>query len=180
MTAAERESFIQAARSRRAHERTLAETLAFTGCRISEALALVPERIELDGERVVFRSLKKRRSDVYRAVPVPSGYLDTLDVAHGVREAQKSVRSAYRPLWSWSRQHAYELMTGLMVEAGIPEGPHRAPKGLRHAYGVAAIGKGIPLNMLQKWMGHAQLSTTAIYANAVGAEESAIASRMWS
>jgi len=34
------------------------------------------------------------------------------------------------------------------------------------------------LNAL-KWLGHAQLSTTAVYANAVGAEEKGIARRMW-
>jgi site-specific recombinase XerD len=37
----------------------------------------------------------------------------------------------------------------------------------------------IPLNLVQKWLGHAQLSTTAVYANAVGAEEKDIARRMW-
>ena len=29
------------------------------------------------------------------------------------------------------------------------------------------------------WLGHAQLTTTAIYANAVGEEEQSIAARMW-
>jgi hypothetical protein len=43
---------------------------------------------------------------------------------------------------------------------------------------VAAVSAGIPLNLVQKWLGHAQLSTTAIYANAVGAEEKDIAQRM--
>ena len=38
---------------------------------------------------------------------------------------------------------------------------------------------GVPLNMLQKWLRHAQLSTTAIYADAVGKEEQDIARRMW-
>lgn len=33
----------------------------------------------------------------------------------------------------------------------------------------------VPLNMLRKWMGHASIETTAIYANAVGAEEQQIA-----
>jgi len=33
--------------------------------------------------------------------------------------------------------------------------------------------------MLQKWPGHAQISTAAIYADAVGKEEQAIAARMW-
>ena len=35
------------------------------------------------------------------------------------------------------------------------------------------------LNLVQKWLGHAQLTTTAIYANAIGAEEKTIAQRMW-
>ena len=54
-----------------------------------------------------------------------------------------------------------------------------SPKGLRHGFGVAAVTAGIPLNLVQKWLGHAQLSTTAVYANAVGAEEKDIARRMW-
>ena len=44
---------------------------------------------------------------------------------------------------------------------------------------MAAVFAGIPLNLVQKWLGHAQLTTTAIYANAVGAEEKTIAQRMW-
>jgi len=40
------------------------------------------------------------------------------------------------------------------------------------------VTAGIPLNMVQKWIDHAQLTTTAIYANAVGAEEKDIARKM--
>jgi integrase/recombinase XerD len=40
-----------------------------------------------------------------------------------------------------------------MEAAGLPEGPHRSPKGLRHGFGVHAISSGVPLNMLGKWMG---------------------------
>jgi site-specific recombinase XerD len=42
---------------------------------------------------------------------------------------------------------------------------------------VAAVSTGIPLNLVQNWLGHAQIATTAIYA--VGAEEKDIARRMW-
>ncbi|MBS1079024.1 site-specific integrase, partial [Gluconobacter kondonii] len=42
-----------------------------------------------------------------------------------------------------------------------------------------AVSTGIPLNLVQKWLGHAQLSTTAIYANASGDEEQTIARKMW-
>jgi integrase/recombinase XerD len=34
--------------------------------------------------------------------------------------------------------------------------------------------------MLSKWMGHSIMEITAIYANAVGEEQQAIAARMWS
>ena len=44
---------------------------------------------------------------------------------------------------------------------------------------VQTVSAGIPLNLVQKWLGHAQLTTTAIYADAVGAEEKDIARRMW-
>ena len=68
---------------------------------------------------------------------------------------------------------------GIFGAARAVDGPHASPKGLRHGFGVAAVWAGIPLNLVQKWLGHAQLSTTAIYADAVGEEEQSIAARMW-
>jgi site-specific recombinase XerD len=61
-----------------------------------------------------------------------------------------------------------------MDEAGL-DGPQASPKGLRHGFGVQAVSAGIPLSLVHKWLGHAQLTTTAIYANAVGEEEQSIA-----
>ena len=72
----------------------------------------------------------------------------------------------------WRAVHA-------IMDAARLDGPHVSPKGLRHGFGVAAVCAAIPLNLVQKWLGHAQLTTTAIYANAVGAEEKTIAQRMW-
>jgi site-specific recombinase XerD len=53
------------------------------------------------------------------------------------------------------------------------------PKGLRHGYAVACIEKGIQLNVVQELLGHAQMTTTAIYAHAVGAERRSIVARLW-
>jgi site-specific recombinase XerD len=66
-----------------------------------------------------------------------------------------------------------------MDAAGLQDGVHSSPKGLRHGFGVAAVKNGIALNMAQRWLGHAHITTTAIYADAVGEEEHAIAARMW-
>jgi integrase/recombinase XerD len=125
-------------------------------------------------------SLKKRKAGVHRQVPVPPELLDTLDMVHGIREIQRKGRSRLKErLWTWSRMTAWRKMDALIKVAGIPDGPRASPKGLRHGFGVTAVSKGIALNMVQKWLGHSQLTITAIYANAVGEEEQNIASRMW-
>ena len=72
----------------------------------------------------------------------------------------------------------YRAVHAVMAAAGL-DGPQASPKRLRRGFGVAAVSAGIPLNLVQKWPGHAQLTATAIYANAVWAEEKDIAHRIW-
>ena len=85
LNAEERAAFLAAARRQPARDRTLCETLHFTGCRPSELLEITPARVDLSGGTVMLRSLKKHRDAagrakvVYRSVPVPPEYLDTLD-----------------------------------------------------------------------------------------------------
>jgi len=161
--------------------RTLCRVLYYTGCRISEALALTPRRVDLNGQTIIFETLKKRRRHVFRPVPVPKTLLDHLDLAHDIRKAHRSGKpdQLNAPLWPVSRVTAWRQVSAVMIAAGIADGPHRCPKGLRHAYAIHALSKNVPLNMVSKWMGHAQMETTAIYANAVGEEQQSIAARMW-
>ena len=65
LTAEERRAFLAAAGKAARPVRTLCGVLHTTGCRVSEALALTPERVDLTGKAVVFESLKKRRRGVY-------------------------------------------------------------------------------------------------------------------
>jgi len=149
-----------------------------TGCRVSEALSLTPDRVDFSGKAVVFETLKKRTRGVFRAVPVPDATLDLLAMVHGLRDRKKRHQKT-EPLWPWSRVTAWRRVLEVMDAAKIKDEPHKCPKGLRHGYGVHAISKSIPLNMLSKWMGHASLAVTAIYANALGEEQRNIAARMW-
>ncbi len=163
------------------HLRTLCGVLHHTGCRITEALELTLKSVDLQNETIVFRTLKRRNGKiVYRAVPVPPDFLDTLDLVHSIRPARKHWREKQdNPLWSYSRTTAWRHVKKIMVAADIPEGAHRTPKGLRHGFGVHAISKGVALNMLQKWLGHSIMENTAIYSNAVGEEQKKIAAQMW-
>ena len=180
LTTEERQAFIKAADRAPREVRTFCHVLHFSGCRISEALALTCDRVDFANGVITFESLKKRRTGIYRAVPVPPALLDALNLVHNIRETEvRRGRGRKVKLWTWERTTAWRKVRVVMDAAGLGEGPQVSPKGLRHGFGVAAVTTGIPLNMVQKWLGHAQLSTTAIYADAVGAEEKSIASRMW-
>ncbi len=182
LTPEERDAFLTAARAAPRPVRTFCHTLHTTGCRISEALALPPRQIDLTAQLITLETLKQRKRGIFRAVPVPADYLDILDMVHGLRELSRRHKddpARQEPLWHWSRMTAYRKVMRVMIAAGIEDGPHRTPKGLRHAYGMNAILKGVPVTSLQKWMGHAMLENTAIYVNAVGAQQHDIASRMW-
>jgi integrase/recombinase XerD len=71
-----------------------------TGCRISEALALTSESIALSRQGRDVREPQEAAPRIYRAVPVPPTLLDTLDMVHGIREAQKrGGGQSDHPLW---------------------------------------------------------------------------------
>jgi site-specific recombinase XerD len=58
-----------------------------------------------------------------------------------------------------------------MKQAGIMEGPHRIPKGLRHDYTINVFNKDVQLHLVSRWIWHSKMETTAIYANVVGKEQ---------
>lgn len=179
LTPSERQDFLRAALCMPPRVHTFCATLAYAGCRISEALALTADRVDVREGVLVFESLKKRRKGVYRAVPVPPDFLDILSVAHdfGTLHRQPE-RGRLVRLWPWSRSTAWRRVFEVMELAGVA-GLHASPKGLRHGFGIKAVTSEVPLNMTQKWLGHARLATTSIYTDAIGPEEQRIAERMW-
>ena len=150
LTAGERDAFLREAERAERTVRTLCMTLAYAGCRLSEALALTADRVDLAAGVLVFESLKKRRTGIYRTVPVPPALLDALDLVHGIRERQaRRAKGRGERLWPWSRMTGWRAVHAVMAAARL-DGPHASPKGLRHGFGVAAVAAGIPLNLVQK------------------------------
>ena len=169
LVARERSAFVYAASMERAEVSTFCVTLALTGARISELLALTAGRIDAADGAIIFETLKRRKKQMYRAVPVPRALIPLLTVYSVGKEGR---------LWPWGRTTGWKMVKSVMHKAGIAESLCK-PKALRHAFAVEAGQKGIPLNIVQRWLGHARIETTAIYANAIGDEERALAERMW-
>jgi integrase len=151
--------------------------LAWTGGRVSEILAVRPNSFQIERNVVALRTLKRRKPHV-REVPIAPGLMAALDQQFNLRVLQRDPETANRLLWPMSRITAWRVVKGAMLEAGVVGRP-ASPRGLRHGFGVGTLQASVPLNLVQKWMGHARLSTTAIYADASGDEEAAFASRFW-
>lgn len=178
LTRAERNAFLAVASRMPPEVRTFCLTLAYTGARISEVLALTPKRIDADAGIVIIESLKKRRRGIYRAVPVPWDLIVELERIHSIELAKQYPQHGKQRIWKFCRTTAWKSIKSCLRRAGIT-GARANPKGLRHAFGVEALQSGVPINLVKKWLGHARLETTEVYTNAVGDEERALAHRFW-
>ena len=174
LTGEERKAFEMEAEKYPRETSTFALFMLQTGCRISEALALRSDLIDMSNQSVRIESLKKRKKGVFREIPLSPALLKALDYSFDLQAKRKAPFN----LWKFSRTSAWRKITEIMEQAGI-EGVHATPKGLRHGFAIACVEHKIPLNMISKWLGHSSLETTAIYATASGQEERNIASRLW-
>lgn len=172
LNGSERSSYLQVILNERdAAWRAFYLTMFYTGCRISEALNVTADRVDLTGKAIVFETLKRRKRGHFRSVLIPDSLVDLM------REVLASLEPSAR-VWQFSRPTAYRGVKAKMALAGIAGGM-ACPKGLRHGFAVACVGQNIPLTKVQKWMGHARLETTAIYLDVVGDEERDLAKRLW-
>ena len=140
----------------RPDQRTLARHLIDEGKSVSE----------------VARTFNVHAATIYRCLHHEAPYDSTPFRSHA------RSRGAPRPLWPITRQTANRQVGALMRTAGI-EGPQACPRGLRHSDGVAAVTAGVPLPTVAAVLGHASLTTTALYTTAIGAQARELVSRVW-
>jgi integrase/recombinase XerD len=132
LSAEERARFLAAADRLSPGKRAFCYVLVFTGCRISEALALTTDSVDAERRKVVIRTLKRRRL-IFRAVPVPNQTIDLL---------RRLPAGANRRLWQFRRVTGWRLIKTTMMCAGI-SGPMASPKGLRRGFGIRAADRKV-------------------------------------
>ena len=173
LTPLEGESFQKATNNIPMPKRLFCLMLYYTGCRISEALALKKANIDLTNKGVDILTLKRSR-EISRFIPLPIPYLQELDGLLNLKTRQ----GGDKLIWNWSRPHAWRTVKVAMAAADL-EGIHATPKGLRHGFGVHCIQKGVPLNYVQKWLGHSSIQITCSYLIALKCNERSFAEKLW-
>jgi integrase/recombinase XerD len=154
-------------------DRALLELLYAAGLRISEAVGLDLDDIDLDEAlvRVVGKGDRERQVPVGEVAIV---WL-TLYVAE-VRPAWLARRPGERrhggPLFlsvrgdRFDRRRAWEMMVAAAREAGLKNGI--SPHTLRHSFATHLLEGGADLRIVQELLGHASINTTQLYTHLTG------------
>ena len=102
-------------------------------------------------------------------VPTPADLLASLADLASFHSNERN-----RPMLGLSRQWVGEAMKRAAVEAKID--PARAhPHAFPHTYGRNCVLRGIPIPVLQQWLGHQSLTDTQRYVELAGAHHSWVA-----
>lgn len=160
-------------------DRAMYLTAAMTGLRIGEMQALDWRSIDYTHARIrvrrtwdrkakTFTTPKSRRSE--RAVPMPdavAGELErTFRADHPATidpDPDHLVFADPRTGEPLGHRVMYERLRAALTVAGLDVG--YGFHSLRHSYGTALAGQGVPMRTLQEWMGHKDIQTTQRYAD---------------
>ena len=140
-------------------EKALVDFLYATGCRVSECAAVTLDDIDWNKRSVIIRHGKgdKTRTVFFNAEAEVSlrKYLDS----RPVQEKRLFLRSRkpYSPIGDRAIQ---EIIKKIGKRAGMKVYPHL----LRHTFATEGINSGMPIEKLQKLLGHSKPETTMIYA----------------
>src|ERR1035437_5985556 len=158
--------------------RALLTTLYRTGIRLAEALALKVKDVEGDSLTVLHGKGDKRR-----VVGLEPGAKAILDVWLERRSSLglNGRQAMFCTLKGSPLHQGYvrPLFKRLAQRAGIEKRCHA--HGLRHTLASELAAEGVPVNVIQKHLGHSSLATTATYLDHInpGDVVRATASRGW-
>ena len=144
---------------------------------MGEIHSLRASQINFSERVLTINTLKRRRNDIYRQMPLPDHLLIDLRAMITHKQKMREIMESKDHLWGFSRRTASRIITSVMENAGI-DGARASALGLRHGFAVYAVTR-VPLTQVKTWMGHAHMSTTALYLEVSGIEERKWAEKLW-
>lgn len=140
-------------------ERALVEFFASTGCRLSEAVDLPAEAVDLRARCVEVVGKGSKRRTVYLSVRAVCLLKTYLTGRKGGTALFAGNRAPYGPLGTRTIEH---IIRETGERAGLPYRVH--PHLLRHTFATEALTAGMDITIIQQLLGHEDVSTTQIYA----------------
>jgi site-specific recombinase XerD len=152
LTEEELEKVEEAMKKLPSHIRLAFETMLWTGLRVSEVAALTGEDVIKENSRVFLR-VKEGKGNKERIVPVLSK-----ELARRLLELSnvKGKASLFGVTDGTLKDYAHKIKKA----SGVHFHSHR----LRHTLATRLLAKGIPIDVVQRVLGHESISTTRRYA----------------
>jgi integrase/recombinase XerD len=135
----------------------LIRALVLTGCRVSEFVALDVEDFSHADATVTVR---RGKGDKDRVVPILPALADQLRVYLGYRGRGPLFINAKGG--RFSQRSVQQIVKRLAADAGIDKRVY--PHLMRHTVAQLLLEGGMPLEQVQRFLGHSKITTTQIYA----------------
>ncbi|SDF31599.1 tyrosine-type recombinase/integrase [Sporolituus thermophilus] len=130
--------------------------LVRTGARVSEALKVRVTDIDF-GNKVISIPTMKRPGNPVRSVPIKDDFIGAI----GEYIAREGLTRESK-LFKFKRVTAYLYIRNLCREAGIND-DRAHPHTCRHTFAIVNLAQGVPVTVVQEWLGHANILNTLIY-----------------
>jgi integrase/recombinase XerD len=153
----EEERLIRQAYKDKSEHGLLIKTLLMTGARVSEFAALRVEDLYFDECTVLIQKGKGGKS---RYVPILPELAQELRTHLGRRQNGFLFESNRHS--AFSARRIQQIIKSAAENAGITKNVY--PHLLRHTVATFLLERGMPLEQIQKFLGHSKIETTQIYA----------------
>jgi len=135
----------------------LLKTLFLTGARVSEFVSLKVTDLFFDEQMILIEKGKGGKS---RYVPLLSESAQELKTHLGSRQTGYIFESNRHT--KFTARRIQQIVKETAEQAGIKKKVH--PHLLRHTVATLLLERGMPLEQIQKFLGHSKIETTQIYA----------------
>jgi len=158
-------SHVLASISNKARDHLLVSMLWQTGARVSELLDVRVKDVDFYARTIQLHTLKRRVKTATRALPLQDGLKGDI----GAYIAMKGLKKDDK-LFPITRQTAYFIVRRAVLNADIEMklASRAHPHVFRHSFAVHCILAGVPIVVLQQWLGHASINNTLIYLQVLG------------
>jgi len=170
----ERYAFFEAVECRlRGRKRLLCLVMFFTGCRVSESLDIIPNRLLPDQNMIAILTLKKRGKAKFRYALIPPALMvDLMKYVYGqgIGPDQRIFPVTRQTAWRWVKE--------VMKLIGIT-GKKACGRGLRHTFATAHAATDTSEKLVGKLLGHGSKTSTKIYYDIPRETEIRQAKKIW-
>jgi len=126
-----------------------------TGMRVSEALSVRVEDIDLMGKALKVSTLK--RHNHVRVIPLQNGFVGEISLWINQQELKRK-----DPLFSFNRITAFNKVRKACKLARLND-ERGHPHTFRHSFAINCIIQSVPVTVLREWLGHRDITKTLIY-----------------